>query len=130
MASFLSRWVPHSSRRLRGWVRGGPAGDLEGLNQLPTHGQRSGGCVGAGDEGGMAKLQNTMLQGSREVKGAPPPLSSHCSWMNTSGGKTLCSSRADVRPFPYNLTVRCSDPIELNAQTLEGIALGNPRFSR
>lgn len=62
--------------KVEGWVRGGPAGDLEGLNQsstrqLPTHGQLSGGCVGAGDEGGVAKFQNTMLQGSREVKGQP-----------------------------------------------------------
>lgn len=99
MAGFLSCWVPHSQRRLRGWVRGGPAGDLEGLNQsstrqLPAHGQRSGGGVGAGDEGGMAKVQNTMLQGSREVKGQPQ-------------GPLLCSSRAGGAPFPYNLTIWC-----------------------
>lgn len=51
-----------------------------------------------GDEGGMAKLQNTVAQGfsrgQRSATGAPPPNSPHCSWMNTLGGIALCALRA------------------------------------
>lgn len=80
----------------------------------------------------MAKLQNTMLKGSREVKGQPqghlPPGCPHRGSMNTLDRKALCTLRAIKGPplffFLNNLTVQCSKPIELNEQNWGRLCFG------
>lgn len=58
-----------------------------------------------------------VLQGSKvSHRGRPHPTPSHCSGLNTLGGKALCALRAVKGPFLSNLTIQCSKTIELDEQ--------------
>lgn len=63
-----------------------------------------------------------------KVSHTHPPIPPHCSWMDTLGGRALCSLRAVKGPFLYNLTIQYSKPIELNEQNWGRLSLGLQPF--